>query len=488
MINYQRTLHPVYALAKQSRWLLLACFILSGCQKPSTLEQIQHAGILHIITHNSPATYYLDHAGPTGFEFALASLFAQELGVQLRVTQANSVPELFAHLTPKQQRLTSAPHLAAAQLHITEPGQHPVRFGPEYEQHNLLLVYHRKTKKPKNLQGLKGTLQVMAGSSQAAQLKRLKPNASLNWVATTQFDNLDLLSQVNDGSLDYTIVDSSIWSMNALYFPNVRTAFTLPTPAKLAWAFPEGQDQSLTEAAQQFFSQIQSDGRLAQLQERFYGHLKQLDYVGAKTFLRQLNQRLPTYRPLFEEVANETGIDWRMLAAISYQESHWKPRATSPTGVRGMMMLTQITAKEMQIQNRLDPAQSIRGGAGYFQKIKQRIPQRITDPDRTWLALAAYNVGLGHLEDARKITERRGGNPDRWVDIKENLPLLTQRRWYEQTRYGYARGREPVLYVQNIRRYFNLLCWLTNPPHDALIIETKLTPEKMVSPPLVPVG
>ncbi|MGD8839487.1 MAG: transglycosylase SLT domain-containing protein, partial [Gammaproteobacteria bacterium] len=166
---------------------------------------------------------------------------------------------------------------------------------------------------------------------------------------------------------------------------------------------------------------------------------------------------LPKYEPLFKEAGKKVGLDWRLLAAIGYQESLWNERAKSPTGVRGLMMLTQATARQMKVENRLDPVQSVRGGAEYIARVRKRVPKRIPEPDRTWFALAAYNVGLGHLEDARVITQGRGGNPDRWIDVKENLPLLARKKWYKNTRYGYARGWEPVKYVENIRQYFSYL-------------------------------
>jgi len=175
-----------------------------------------------------------------------------------------------------------------------------------------------------------------------------------------------------------------------------------------------------------------------------------------------VDQRLPQFMDMFTYAAYETGVDWRLLAAIGYQESHWDPAAVSPTGVRGIMMLTRAAAKDLGVDNRLDPMQSIRGGALYLKKMKSRISGEVQEPDLTWLALAAYNVGLGHLEDARILTQKNKGDPNKWVDVKENLPLLTQKKWFQQTRYGYARGREPVRYVENVRSYYDILLWLTD--------------------------
>jgi membrane-bound lytic murein transglycosylase F len=164
---------------------------------------------------------------------------------------------------------------------------------------------------------------------------------------------------------------------------------------------------------------------------------------------------------LFKAEANKYNIDWRLLAAIGYQESHWRSEAVSPTGVKGLMMLTKKTAKQLGIKDRTDPAQSIAGGALYFKQRLKKIASHIQEPDRTWFALASYNVGFGHLKDAQKLTKNNQGNPDKWMDVRKTLPLLSQKKWYKQTRYGYARGKEPVRYVENIRSYYDLLIWLT---------------------------
>lgn len=200
------------------------------------------------------------------------------------------------------------------------------------------------------------------------------------------------------------------------------------------------------------------NGVLLALDDKYYGHIEEFNYVDTRMFIKAIENKLPKFQPLFEKYGHD--IDWRLLAAISYQESHWDPKARSYTGVRGMMMLTLPTAKQMGIKSRLDPEQSIQGGAKYFKQLIERMPARISSPDRLWFALASYNIGLGHLNDARAITKAQGGDPDRWVEVKERLPLLKQKKYYKKTRYGYARGDEPVNYVENIRRYYDTLTWM----------------------------
>jgi len=222
-------------------------------------------------------------------------------------------------------------------------------------------------------------------------------------------------------------------------------------------------DDSLYNETIAFFSEIKENGTLKQLLNKYYGHVRKFSYVGTQNFLRDITNKLPKYIDIFKLSAHTQHLDWRLLASVGYQESHWKPDAVSPTGVRGIMMLTSNTAKFVGISDRRDTIQSIEGGAKYLRYMIDKIPNHITEPDRTWMALAAYNVGYGHLEDARKITQKRGGNADKWVDVKESLPLLSKKKWYSKTKHGYARGQEPVGYVSNIRNYYELLVW-----HDEL--------------------
>jgi membrane-bound lytic murein transglycosylase F len=435
----------------------LLCVLLAACgRQPTILQQVQKHNELIVITRNSPTTYYEGPGGPTGFEYELVKLFAEYIGVELRIVVPPNFNDIFS-LTA----LGDA-HLAAAGLTITKQRKQKVRFGPVYQKITPQLVYRSGSVRPKSLADLKGTLEVIAGSSHAERLQELqKKYPDLAWVANEDDDSEQLLSMVSDQLIEYTIMDSNELSVNRHFYPEVKPAFAISDPEPLAWAFSKGKDNSLLDAAKTFFNKTKRNGRLNQLLERYYGHIAEFDYVGTRRYLRDIEQRLPGYRATFEAAAEEVGMDWRLLAAIGYQESHWDPDAVSPTGVRGIMMLTRDAARDIGIEDRNDPEQSIHGGTGYLVKMLQNIPERIPEPDRTWLALAAYNIGLGHLEDARVLTQKNKGDYDRWVDVKKNLPLLSQKKWFQQTRYGYARGREPVRYVENIRTYYDILVWVT---------------------------
>jgi len=283
-----------------------------------------------------------------------------------------------------------------------------------------------------------------------------------------ELDNSGLLELVQLEMIDYTIADSNEIDANQTLFPELRVAFNISEPQPLAWAMPLTEDGSLNNEMAAFFSQMKESGAIARLIEKYYGHISHFDYVDTRTIHRRILTHLPKYQLLFEKAAAEFDLDWRLLAALSYQESHWNPHAVSSTGVKGLMMLTKSTAKQMKIDERTDPAQSIHAGAGYLASLRKRLPKNIIEEDKIWVALASYNIGLGHVEDARVLTEKDGMNPNLWSDIKQYLPLLSKKKWYKQTRHGYARGSEPVHYIENIRRYYDILLYSQHNSNSAL--------------------
>ncbi len=444
--------------------LFLLIWMLIGCEqtkRPSTLENVLQSGVLKVGTNYGLTTYYNGATGPEGFEYELADGFAQYLGVRLEVFPYYTLNELFPQLESHHL------DLIAAGISVTPERAAQFRFGPAYQQVSQKLVFKQGNERPRSAADLSKELMVVAGSSHAETLRRFKPyHDNLQWQETDEKDAEELMEMVVDGELEYTIADSNILAILRRRYPELSIGFTINKEQGVAWALNKHQDDSLLAALIEYFGLIQADGRLAALEDKYFGHVRQFNYVDTREFIRAARSVLPKYRPLFETHAKD--LDWRLLAATSYQESHWKPNAKSPTGVRGMMMLTLATAKDLGVESRLDPQQSIRGGAEYLSSLVRRIPARIQEPDRLWFALAAYNVGLGHLEDARVLTERQGGNPDMWVDVKQRLPMLRQKKYYKTTRYGYARGNEAVTYVDNIRRYYDTLVWLDGQSEDVL--------------------
>ncbi len=438
--------------------LLTSCDNYSPKHKGfSKLEQIKHDGIINILTRQDPTTYYEGAEGLTGLEYDLVTLFAEHLKVKVNFI----IPDTFDAIL--KQISTSKADIAAAGLTVTQQRKQKMRFAQTYQSITEQVIYRAGRKRPKHVTDLnQGIIEIVNGASHIDTLLKLQSqHPSLNWNTNTELSTDGLMYLVNEGLIDYTIADSHLAKSIKRFYPKLNIAFDISKPRKLAWALPLSTDNSLYDEVAIFFKTIQQNKTLEQLLEKHYGNTGNLSYVGNCKFREHVQSRLPAFEQYFKAEAIKHDIDWRLLAAIGYQESHWRADAISPTGVKGLMMLTNGTARQLGIKDRTDPIQSIKGGALYFKQRIKKIPARIQNPDRIWFALASYNVGFGHLEDARILTQTRKDNPDKWLDVKQSLPLLSQKKWYKQTRHGYARGKEPVRYVENIRSYYDLLVWLT---------------------------
>ncbi|MGL4544636.1 MAG: membrane-bound lytic murein transglycosylase MltF [Plesiomonas sp.] len=413
----------------------------------SQLEQVKKRGELRVGTLNNAFSYYIGPNGPSGLEYELSKRFADYLGVELRIESAFTISDLFPAVNEKRI------DMAAAGLLFNQERLSQFRVGPSYYSVSQQLVYRKGKTRPKTLNDIQGTLMVASGSAHAATLNRLKDEKypNLQWQVTTDLSSDEILNKVANGELAYTIADSVAIAALQRVKPELAVAFDISDEDPVVWYMQKSKDDSLYAAMLDFMSNIVEDGTLARLEEKYFGHIDEFDYVDTRTFLAQIEKTLPQYQKLFEQYAGE--LDWRLLAAVAYQESHWNPDATSPTGVRGLMMLTRPTASSVGVNDRTDPEQSIRGGSDYLSRLLDKIPETIPEDERAWFALSAYNIGFGHMMDARRLTKLQGGNPDSWTDVKQRLPMLSQKRYYTQTRYGFARGGEAYRYVENIRRY-----------------------------------
>ena len=435
-----------------------ALTIVLDHEPKSMLERVLDSGVLVVATRHTPSTYFDGAQGPDGFEYELSRRFADALGVRVRYVFPDTAEDILYATSH------SMAHLAAAGLSITPDREALVDFSRPYRHVKEQVVYRRGNRRPRGFDDVNpGDLHVARGSSHEETLTSLRRNgeSELRWEALDATNGEALLAAVDRGEIRLTMSNSMELALYRRIYARAARAFEIGDPRPIAWAFPKSTDRSLQQAADRFIQSLEESGELEHLHARYFGHTGRLNFVDVREFWRQVRDRLPGLQAYFELAEQETGIDWRLLAAIGYQESHWQADAVSPTGVRGIMMLTQKTAEQMDVDNRSDPKQSILGGAQYLRVIEKKLPERITEPNRLWLTLAAYNVGFGHLEDARVLTQRDGGNPDLWVDIKQRLPLLSKKAFYETLRYGFARGREPVDYVENIRNYFDLLVWFT---------------------------
>ncbi len=433
-----------------------AVVLLNTCSPlPSLIDQVKTLGELRVATRSSPLSYYLAEDGtPQGPEYDFARQFAEELGVKLKITPMRSYGEIYAALT------SGRVHLAAAGLKVPSRSIPGIEFGPTYQRVREHLIYRRGATRPGSLADIgNGELEIAAGSSHAKALSAARDQLpELVWVEDATTNSQALLEGVADGTIDYTIADSTEFAFAHDEHPDLRIAFDFPGSQSLAWAASDRYPE-FRQAMGAYFAELNHNGELAAVVSRYYGHSEDAELAEAPDFMRNLQSRLPLYKKWFEEAADESSQDWRLLAAIGYQESKWNPHAASGSGALGLMQLTMQSATAVKVANPTDPRQSIFGGARYFRSIYEKIPAHVPEPDRTWFALAAYNIGYGHVEDARVLAQKAGHDPDSWDDVRQFLPLLSQEQWYTQTANGFARGSEPVRYVDSVRSYVDLLEW-----------------------------
>ena len=412
------------------------------------IAAIQARGVLRVSTLSSPMTYSAINDKVIGLDYELAQHFADYLGVKLKITVRPTINQLFDDLDNDKADL-----LAAGLVYNSERSKN-YQPGPTYYSVSQQLVYRVGSLRPRSLENLTADQLVLApGHVVIDDLRALKEKKypNLSWRVDEKQATIALLEQVKDGKLPYTIADSVAISLYQRVHPELAVALDVTDEQPVTWFSKLDGDQTLSAAMLDFYNGMNEDGILARLEEKYLGHGDDFDYVDTRSFLRAVDNVLPELQPLFERYAQ--AIDWRLLAAISYQESHWDALATSPTGVRGLMMLTKNTAQSLGLTDRTNAEQSISGGARYLQDMMAKVPETVPEEERIWFALAAYNMGYAHMLDARALTVKTKGNPDSWSDVKQRLPLLSQKPWYNKLTYGYARGHEAYAYVENIRKY-----------------------------------
>ena len=457
----------------------LACsLLLATCSKspPPTPAVPADPYTITFVTLNSPTTYYFNgEKNLAGIEYDLAMLFVKSLGApyQAKFLVVNNISQVIPALQSGQA------DIAASDLSVTDARKALINFATPYQTIQQQLIYNRELtdKPPRKIKDLVGhSIVVPVGTSFAERLRKIqKTEPDLKWEERPNVNTEQLIEAVAHGEGDYTVADSHLVSIVQNYYPNLEVAMPLGEAEKTAWALPKqskikellqntlskskpiNAKSDLLKNVNIFFARIQKDGTLRNVLDRYLGNAKRLDQVDIKAFLIRSRTLLPQYIKLFKHAQEITDIDWRLLAAISYQESHWDTFNTSPTNVRGLMMLTEDTADLMGVTDRLDPKQSIPAGAKYVMKLKDVIPEKIAEPDRTYMALAAYNIGYAHVEDARVLAQRQHLNPNSWADVKKTLVMLNNPDYYTTVKYGYASGGAPVIFVESIRSYQRIL-------------------------------
>ncbi len=417
----------------------------------SPLQRLKHRGVITVLTTNTANTYYFYKEAPMGFEYELARAFADHLGLQLKV------------ITPGWERLFESLNrhqgdFIAAGMTRTGAREKQVAFSHSYMPVRQKIIVHKTNyavSKPSDLDGR--VIHIRQGTTYQQRLEQLQTlGIDLIMVLHRDIPTEELIQKVAEKTIELTVADSNIALLNRRYYPDIKIAFPIADQQELAWAVRRN-DEELLQAINHFFRKIKKNGTYDKIYERYYSAVEFFDYVDLKKFHRRLLTRLPAYKAIIRKEAEKYGFDWRLIAALIYQESHFDPMAVSHTDVKGIMQLTRTTAEEVGVTNRFDPIQSIRGGVKYLARMCGRFDDIPDAHTRLLFGLASYNIGYGHVRDAQKIARDMGLNPTSWTSLKKTLPLLRNRKYYKTTRYGYARGTEPIRYLSRIMTYYDIL-------------------------------
>ncbi len=457
-----RTTPPAQRTPKAAAATLLAMALLLACDRaPEPVAQDRNR--LIVAVRPGPTSWFPGPEGtPAGFDHDLVARFAREQGLALDVVEVDSAGALLARVAAGEA------HMGVGGLYAspppsgdpaaTGPGVRPVLWTRGYHAVEPVVVYSTDGYRPRSWQDLAGAevgfVDATGIDEQLAHVRTQHPEVGWRPFALPSAEAL--IAQVAEGIVDYAVVPSIDAAAARNIVLDFDVAFVAGPPRDLAWAVAPTRP-GLRDALDRFLAKAREDGVLARLADRHYGHAHEVARIDAGVFRERLKSVLPDYRRIFEDAQVATGIEWRFLAALAYQESQWDPFATSETGVRGFMQITEETARQLNIADPLEPRASTLGAARYIAALKGRLPPRIAEPDRTWLALAAFNIGMGHLEDARILAQRQNLDPDLWADVKRTLPLLALPEHYRTAKNGYARGGMPVVFVDRTRAYYDIL-------------------------------
>jgi membrane-bound lytic murein transglycosylase F len=429
---------------------LAVVFYIGSCLRRDALEKIAERKEITVLTVNNANCYYTYRDRPMGFEYDLAKAFSSYLGVRLKVV-TSSWQELYSKLESGEG------DFIAANVSFLWSQRGLVDYSDGYLVVKQRVIIRKDNSQIRNLADLNGrVIHVRRGSAYEETLEELRRKKyDIGIQKCEDMPTEELIKMVADKEIEITVADSNIAMLNRRYNPDVKIAFSIGRPRILSWAVRKGE-KALLDKINDFLRKIKQDGTFENIYEKYYGNVEEFDYVDLKKYHERLGERLPKYRWIIQKAAQKYGFDWRLIAAMAYQESHLDPEATSFTGVEGMMQLTQDTAADMGIEDRRSVERSIMGGARYLRELYDKFDEA-RNPDRLYLALASYNVGRGHVIDAQKIAAEKGLDYNSWSAMEEVLPLLSFRKYYRKTAYGYCRGSEPVEYVNRIRTYYDVL-------------------------------
>ena len=474
-------------------YIVVLC-VLAACEEAPKTEMppwhpvaSENLPTIKVALRVNPASYYWQDGQATGFDYKLLQSFANHTNTKIQVVPVATAAKAVDLL--KAQKVD----MAAGALGATQQYTEHFKVSDPYYRSKQHLIYRHPDTKPRRFTEISlSDIDISANPNHLALLEKLNqvsdgddksssPNPNIGsddplWYLHPDTPSHKLIEMINLGLIRYTLADAFELSATRFLYPYVKVAFTIPDELPVVWLFNRtptvATSPHLVHLANDLFASMRENGELDRITKSHPGRLELIPYADKLTFIESAYRKLADHERYFKIAGDKYHLDWKLIAAIAYQESHWDSRAVSPTGVKGIMMLTKEIAQRYEVHERSDAYQSIMGGSKYLNELLGMIPPEVPIPDRIWMALSAYLAGYGHLTDAFRLTRSRGGNVNSWIDLRDSLKLLQQPEWYEKSRYGKPRDNV-VSYINNIRNYQFLLSLL----EDAISTEIPQTAE-----------
>jgi membrane-bound lytic murein transglycosylase F len=418
---------------------------------PRTLEEIVKSGYLRVLTRNNDTSFFIYRGHRMGFDYELGKKLAQHLGIRVDMIITQSWAEMVPAL------LKGGGDVIAAEMTVTEDRKKQVLFAEPWGKTREVVVWKDGTPEVKDAEGLSGKdVHVRQSSSYHASLRALNEKLAAAGKAAVNVKLLPedwetdtVLQAVSRGAMSYTIADELLANVHTAYWENLIVGPPISEERALAWAVRPG-DAKLKKAIDDVFHELRKKPDFNILKRKYFEAERSLKKERADKFYASETGTLSPYDPMVRKYAEQHAFDWRLVAAQIYQESRFEPQRKSWVGALGLFQIMPATAKELGITDPTDPEQSIRGGLKYMHQLSdhyRNVPDAI---ERYRFALAAYNSGFGHVDDARKLALAAKKDATRWREVAPFLLKLSDRKYAKRARFGFCRGIEPVDYVRHI--------------------------------------
>ena len=407
-------------------------------------------GRLRMITRNNALTYFIHRGLQVGFEYELMKKFASEHGLRLEIVIPKSHAELLSYLNEGKG------DVVAAAMTITPERQKAADFTRPYNDVDEVVVVREDDGSVNTIRDLVGrTVHVRASSSFYSTLMAIRDSLpGLEIVALPDdMETEEILAGVESGLYDLTLADSNLLDVERAYGMRLKAAFSIKSTT-LGWAVRKS-NSSLLASLNEYIRREKGGLYFNMMKKRYFENPRGIARAKDSTRVG-ISGQLSPYDDIAKKYAQRYSQDWRLITAQMYQESKFNPEAVSWVGARGLMQVMPKTGLQLGFENLEDPDEGVHAGTKYLHQLYQRFDHEIPIQSRIHFALASYNVGYGHLLDARRLAREKGWDANVWFgNVEQAMRLLSQPAYYERARYGYCRGGQPVHYVEKIQSLYD---------------------------------